>query len=83
MKASVASLNDIAVATIADDTYFTVGAYWDGVDTLEYFYNNSAVGKSESITQPTAAMAPTFGLQNGSAAAFILSMDFIAVIKER
>ena len=82
-KASVASLNDVAVATIADDTWFTSGAYWDGVDTLEYFYNNSAVGKSESITQPTAAMSPIFGLRNGSAAARILSIDFLCVIKER
>lgn len=82
-KASVASLNDTAISTLVDDTWLTVGFYWDGVDALEYFLNDAAQGKSEGITYPTAAMTPTFGVQNGSAAARTMSVDFICVIKER
>ena len=79
--ASVSTLSETAIATIVDDTYFTVGFYWDGVDTIQYFYNDVIQGSS-TATYPTAAMTVSFGVQNGSAAARTMSVDYIAVIKE-
>ena len=81
-KGSAASLNDTAIATMVDDTYVTVGFYWDGVDTIQYFYNDLLQG-SNTADNPTAAMSPIFGVQNGSAAARIMTVDFICVVKER
>jgi len=82
-KASAASLNDAALATIVDDTWMTVGFYWDGVDTIEYFLNDVKQGESQGITYPTAAMTITFGVQNGSAAARTMSIDYVCCIRER
>lgn len=79
---SVASVTDAAIATLTDDIYFTVGFYWDGVDTLQYFYNDAIQGSSTG-DMPSAAMTISFGVQNGSAAARTMSIDYICCIKER
>ena len=81
-KASSSVTAETAVATIVDDTWLTVGFYWDGVDTIQYFLNDSIQG-STTADYPTAAMTISFGVQNGSAAARTMSVDYIAVIKQR
>lgn len=80
---SVSALSDTEIATLVDNTYFTIGFYFDGVDTLSYFYNDQEVGSSQSLTYPTAEMTLSFGVQNGSAAARTMSIDYICCIKER
>lgn len=79
---SVATLTDAAVATIVDGTWFTVGFYWDGVDTLQYFHNDVKQGSS-TADMPSAEMTISFGVQNGSAAARTMSIDYIEVVRER
>ena len=79
---SVSTTAETAVATIVDDTWFTAGFYWDGVDTIEYFYNDSIQG-STTASYPTAAMTLSFGVQNGSAAARTMTVDYYCLIKER
>lgn len=81
--ASVSTLSDTALATLVDNTYFTIGFYFDGVDTLHYFYNDQEVGSSQSFTYPTAEMTLSFGVQNGSATARTMSIDYICCVKER
>ncbi len=81
-KASAASLADTEIYTMADDTYITCGFYFDG-GRLTYFVNDIAVGDSGSLAIPTAALTISFGVQNGSAAARTMSVDFICIIKER
>jgi len=79
---SVSTLADTALATLTDSTYFTVGFYFDGVDTMSYFYNDTLMGTS-TATYPTAAMTVSFGVQNGSAAARTMTVDYICCVKER
>jgi len=79
---SAATLSDTAIASLSDNTYFTVGFYWDGVDTIEYFYNDISQGSS-TAAYPSAEMTISFGVRNGAAAAKVLSMDFVCCIKER
>jgi len=81
--ASASTLADAALATLVDSTYVTVAFYWDGVDTIYYYLNDQLQGSSSSLTYPTAAMTPTFGVQNGSASARTMSIDYVCVIKER
>lgn len=82
-KSSASQLSSTAVATLLDDTFFSVGAHWDGVNKVQVFYNDGKVAEVTGITPTTTELAVSFGIQNGSAAASILSMDYITVIKER
>ena len=78
---STSALSDTTITTLSDDTYLTVGFYYDG--TLRYFVNDAEVGSSSSLSVPTAAMTISFGVKNGSATARTMSVDYICVIKER
>ena len=79
--ASTSTYSETGIASIVDDTYFTVGFYFDG-GKMEYFFNDVSQGES-SGTVPSNAMTIGFGIQNGSAAASTLSIDYICAIKER
>ena len=79
---SASSLSDTAIATIADDTYFTVGFYWDGSSVLNYYYNDSLIGYSNGPTMPSNEMTVSFGVQNGSAAARTMTVDYVCAIRE-
>lgn len=80
--ASVATMTDVELASLTDDTYFTVGFYWDGVNEIQYFYNDAIQGSS-TVSVPSAELAISFGIRNGAAAAKILSVDYICCVKER
>lgn len=82
-KSSASQLSSTAVATLTDDTYFTVGLYWDGVDKVQAFYNDTKVAETTGITPTTTEIALSFGIQNGSAAASVLSVDYLCMIEER
>jgi len=82
-KSSASQLSRTAMATLTDDTLFSVGAYWDGVDTVQVFYNDVLQAEGTGITPATSELTISFGIQNGSAAASTLSMDYICVIRER
>ena len=78
---SASALSDIALATLVDDTWFTVGFYVSG-GTMIYYMNDQILGTT-TVTFPTAAMALTMGIRNGSASARTMSVDYTCVIKER
>ncbi len=79
---SAVVLADTNIHTCVDDTYLTAGFYYDG-GTLHYFVNDVEVGSTAGTSLPSAALTISFGVQNGSAAARTMSVDYIAVIKER
>ena len=79
--ASASKLDDTAIATLVDDTWFTVGFYTDGA-RMKYYVNDAEVGET-TVAFPSAAMTITFGVQNGSAAARTMSIDYVCVVKER
>ena len=76
----------VTVATISDNTYFSCGFWWDpALGVMTVYYNDVAVGTITSTTNfcDDEELTISFGIQNGEAVAKSLSLDFIAVSKER
>jgi hypothetical protein len=72
------------VGTLSDDTYTTVGFYWDGLSTVYYFVNDSQKGTLSSGTIPNDEYMPvSMGAQNGEATANTMTIDYIGVWMER
>ena len=71
------------VATLEDDTFVTVGAYYDGNGSIQLFLNDTLVTTMTSQTPPAAEMAVGFGYLNGAAGAETTDIDYIFVCKER
>jgi len=71
------------VHTMADDTFVTLAAYYDGGTTIQLFANDVLVTTMTSITVPAAEMAVGFGYINGAAGAETTDVDYIFVAKER
>jgi hypothetical protein len=71
------------VATLEDDTWLTVGAYYDGKGNIELYANDVHVTTMTSVGVPGAEMAVGFGYLNGAAGAETTDFDFVLVVKER
>ena len=82
-KAGTSTTNS-AVATLADDTFITLGFYYDG-GSLYYFVNGVLKGTSVVTNLPASSTTLTvsFAIQNGEAAAKTMTVDYIFVAKER
>jgi hypothetical protein len=84
-NATTGSTSASAVATMADDTYIELGWYYDGDATVSYEVNGSVLGSlsGSSAYLPDANCTVSFALQNGSAAARNMTVDYVFVAKER
>lgn len=72
------------VGTLADDTYVSVGYYYDGRSTIHVYLNDNRVGSSATTNLVTdEELTLSFGIQNGEAVAKVLSLDYLFVSKER
>ena len=71
------------VATLEDDTFVTLAAYYDGKTTIDLYANDVKVQTMTSITVPAAEMAVGFGYLNGAGGAETTDFDYILVAKER
>lgn len=71
------------VATLADDTWITVAAYYDGKGTIELYADGSKITTMTDVDVPGAEMAIGFGYLNGAAGAETTDFDYILVAKER
>ena len=71
------------VATLADDVFVTVAAYYDGAGTIRLFLNDNLVNTMTGITPPAAEMAVGIGYLNGAAGAETTDIDYILVWKQR
>ena len=79
---------ETAVATHANDTYMTLGFYYNGgtgTDGRIYAYKDDAqVGSAVITNMPDdEALTISFGSENGEAAAKIMSVDYVFAAKER
>lgn len=73
-----------AVATMADDTFITLGFNYDGGSVMQYCVNGVVVGTSVTTNLPDDEdLAISFALQNGEAVAKTMTVDYIFVAKER
>jgi hypothetical protein len=71
------------VATLADDTWITVAAYYDGKGTVELYADGVKVQTMSDVDVPGAEMAIGIGYLNGAAGAETTDFDYILVAKER
>lgn len=71
------------ISTLADDTFVSVAAYWDGEGNIELYENDVLIETMTGITVPAAEMAVGFGYLNGAAGAETTDIDYIFVAKER
>ena len=71
------------VATLADDTFVIVGAYYDGAGNIKLYLNDTHVTTMTSMTPPAAEMAVGFGYINGAAGAETTDFDYLFIAQER
>lgn len=82
-----AGVTQAAVATMADNTWITLGFYYDGASAIEVYVNDVLVATVTVSAGTTLCndeeLTVSFGIQNGAAAAKTLSVDYIFVAQER
>lgn len=84
-NATTGSTTAAAIATMADDTYITLGWYYDGAGSVSYFVNDVKIGTLDGSATylPDTTLTVSFGIQNGEAVAKTLSVDYIFAAKQR
>jgi hypothetical protein len=66
------------VATMANDVPIILGFYYDGANVMEYRVNRQKVGTAAVTNLPdTEELCVSFGIENGSAAAKTLRVDYV------
>lgn len=69
--------------TMASDTFLNVGIYWDG-SRLYYTQNRKILGQATTLTNlPSTELRLSFGVQNGTAAARSMTVDWVAAHQQR
>ena len=75
------------IATQSDDTFVTLGWYFDGDTTngIKYYVDGTHKGTQTTMTNlcTDEELAVSFALQNGAAAAKTMTMDYIFAAQER
>ena len=72
------------VATLADDTFITLGFYDDGGSTIQYSVNGTVLGTSVTTNLPDDEdLTVSLALPNGEAVAKTMTVDYVFVAKER
>jgi len=73
-----------SVATMANDTFISLGFYYDGASSIQYSVNGVVNGTSVTTNLPDDEdMTVTIALQNGEAVAKTMTVDYVFVAKER
>lgn len=84
-NATTGSNTATAVATLSDNTFVTLGWYYDGQGNLTYSVNNSVTGSMSASSSylPDTELTVSFAIQNGEAAAKTMTVDYIYAAKQR
>ena len=73
-----------SVATMVNDTFISLGFYYDGASSIQYSVNGVVVGTSVTTNLPDDEdMTVSIALQNGEAVAKTMTVDYVFVAKER
>jgi len=73
-----------SVATMANNTFISLGFYYDGASSIQYFVDGVVKGTSVTTNLPDDEdMTVTIALQNGEAVAKTMTVDYVFVAKER
>ena len=84
-KDNSSTLSVLEMNAMADDTFMTVGFIYDPKDQkFHVSQNNTEVGTVVSTNAPDdEELTVSFGIQNGAAAAKVLTVDYVTAMKER
>lgn len=84
-NATTGSNTKTAVATLSDDTFVTLGWYYDGSGSITYSVNGTVQGSlgASSSYLPDTDLTVSFAIQNGEAAAKTMTVDFVYAAKQR
>ena len=73
-----------SVATMADDTFISLGFYYDGASSIQYSVNGVVKGTSVTTNLPDDEdLTVSIAIQNGEAVAKTMTVDYVFVAKER
>ena len=73
-----------SVATMANDTFISLGFYYDGASSIQYSVNGVVKGTSVTTNLPDDEdMTVSIAIQNGEAVAKTMTVDYVFVAKER
>lgn len=76
--------SSLDVHTVVDDTYMICGFFYDGIDSVDFFVDDNRVATLAVTNLPDdEELTISFGIQNGAAAAKVMSVDYIMAAKER
>lgn len=83
--ATTGSNSALGVATVASDTWMSVGWYYDGKGSVGYFVNDQQLGSlsASAAYLPDTELTVSFGVQNGEAVIKTMSVDYIFASKLR
>lgn len=84
-NATTGSNTKTAVATLSDDTFVTLGWYYDGSGSITYSVNGTVQGSlgASSSYLPDTDLTVSFAIQNGEAAVKTMTVDFVYAAKQR
>jgi hypothetical protein len=84
-NASTGSTTATGIATMADDTFITLGFAYDGESKVAYSVNGVVQGSLDASSSflPDTICTVSFGIQNGEAVAKTMTVDYIFVAEER
>ena len=72
------------VATMADDTFITLGFYYNGVDGISYFADGVQIGTSAVTNLPDdELLTVSIGVQNTTTSARVMTVDYVLAAKAR
>ena len=71
------------VATLVDDTYVELAAYYDGSTTVHLYADGAEVTQMTGVSIPSTELALGFGVATGAAETRTLSVDYVWAAKER
>ena len=84
-NASTGSNVESTVVTLADDTFVTLGWYYDGQGNITYSVNGTVTGSMNASSSylPDTDLTVSFAIQNGAAAAKTMTVDLVYAAKQR
>lgn len=84
-NATTGSTSATGIHTVVSDTFLTVGWYYDGKSSLQYFVNDAHLGTldASSTYLPDTELTVSFGIVNGEAVAKTMTLDYILAAKSR
>lgn len=84
-NATTGSTSASSVATLANDTFVTLGFYYDGIDKVYYSVDGVIGGSLDASSSylPDTITTVSFAVQNGEAVAKTMTVDYVYAAIER